>query len=294
MPSQKEYEEMAQDYQYSLAFLKSDPEIWALFKDAIAKDMTPDAFVAGLQETKWFRKHSDTYRTNWEQMNGPDKGTWDTRVAEAKESLRDRAAQVGANLSDKELARFSRDALLYGWNDAQIQNSLAKYVEVNKSGAFGGQAGVNEDALRKIAFDYGVKMSESSLKKWVLNLAKGDTTLQDYKGDMSRQAEIMYPAFKEQVRKGATMREIAQPYLQTMADTLELNPENIDLFDRHIQSALKGQVADRTEKGGSPEFNMYDYERQLRQDERYLRTKGAQQATSALTTKIMQDWGYLA
>jgi LysM repeat protein len=292
MPSQKEYEEMAQDYQYSLAFLKSDPEIWKAFKQAIKEDQTADAFVASLQETKWFRTHSDTYRTNWEQMHGPDKATWETRLSEAKASLKDRANQFGANMSDKELSRMSKDALLYGWNDAQIQNNLAKYVEVNKSGAFGGQAGVNEDALRKIAFDYGVKMSETSLKKWVINLAKGDTTLQDYKGDMSRQAEIMYPAYKEQVRKGATMREIAQPYLQTMAQTLELNPENIDLFDRHIQGALKNQYADLSEAGGKREFNMYDYERQLRQDERFLRTKQAQQQTSALTMKIMQDWGF--
>lgn len=284
----------AKDYHYALAFLKSEPEIWKLFQQAVSTgpkgSWTPEKFTAELRETKWFKTHNDTYRTNWEQMNSPDSATWDTRLTEFTERIRNSAAAGGAQLSDKELAKFAKDGLLYGWSDEIIANKLTGYIDtLGKTGHYGGEAGVNEDALRKYAMDYGQKISSGTLQNWVVKLARGDTTLQDFKASMSKMAEVKYAPYSEQIRKGMTVRDIADPYMQEMADTLELNVDNLDVFDPKIQAALTAQNADSNKQG---ELNKYDFSRTLREDPRWLRTKGAQDQTMNITRNLMKDWGF--
>ena len=55
-------EEMATQYGFALAFMKSDPELWKLFNQATQQTWTADRFIAGLRNTKWFQHHSASVR----------------------------------------------------------------------------------------------------------------------------------------------------------------------------------------------------------------------------------------
>lgn len=282
-------QQKADEVGYGLAFMKSEPELWALFQKAVKQNFTPSMFEAEYKSTKYYKDHTAAYRTADEKRVG-DNATWLQDVAKQKESLQDMSAKMGANLSDKVLSKMANDTLLYGWSPDQLQDKLAKFVEVQgETGHYGGEAGINEDALRRLGMDYGQRISSSSLQKWVVNMARGEATVNDFKAEMQKQAETRYPPYKEQVRKGMTMRQIADPYIEQMAATLELNPENIDLFDSHIQGVLTGPNADSNKQG---ETNTYDFGRQLRQDPRWLRTKNAQDRSMSVTTKLLQDWGF--
>jgi hypothetical protein len=286
--------ERAAEYGYALSFMRSEPEVWKKFEQAVKENWTPGKFLAELRETKFYRNHSDSYIAGMnEKALHPEE--WKLRVEKQAASLGDIAANMGAQVPKKVLSQLASDIILYGWSGDQVQNKLAAYVKViGDTGHYGGDAGINEGKLRDMAWSYGQKMSEKTLNSWVVNMARGSATLNDFKAEMQKMAEVKYPAYVEQIRKGLTVRDIAEPYVQEMAATLELNPENIDLFDKHIQRALtsKNPIADTTEKGGKSEFNMYDFGRQLRMDDRWKRTKQAQDQTMAMTRKIFQDWGF--
>lgn len=285
--SAKEY---AQQYGYQLSFLKEDPSLWSLFQKAKKQKWTAEKWQAELIESKWFRQHSDTYRQNLEQRNS-DPGTWATRLEETRAALADAAAGMGAEVSPKTLNKMASNALLYGWSTEQIRNKLAGFVDTVKGTVhYGGEAADTEATLRQMGMDYGQKIGDNTLKKWVRQIARGNQTVNDFKAIMQDQAEAAYPAYSGQIRKGFSMKDIADPYIQQMAATLELNTSNIDIFSKPIQDALKNSRAD--EKGGSKEFSMYDFEVELRKDPRWARTKGAQDQAMQITKQVMSDWGF--
>lgn len=284
--SAKEY---AQQYGYQLSFLKEDPNLWSLFKKAKNEKWTAEKWQAELIESKWFRKHSDVYRQNLEQKNS-DPGTWATRLEEARAALADAAHGLGAEINSKSLNKMASDALLYGWSTEQIRNKLSGFVDTVKGTEhFGGEAADTEATLRQMGLDYGQKVGPNTLKKWVRQIARGDQTVNDFKAIMQDQAEVMYPAYSEQIKKGFSMKDIADPYIQQMASTLELDSGAIDIFNKPIQDALKNSKAGA--KGGAKEFSMYDFEVELRKDPRWSRTKGAQDQAMSIVSQIRNDWG---
>lgn len=290
MPDGLNKKELAESYGYALAFMKSDPELWKLFNQAVKGDWDDARFEAKLKDSKWFKNHSATYRNNLLQMK-TDPGTWEARLGEMHATLQDFVNQAGASLSGKALKKFSRDALLYGWSNEQIKNKVAGYVDTVAGGHYGGQAGEDEESLRKLAADFGQTVEQKNLHKWVVDIARGNSTVQEFEAYMRKTAESSFPGYRDQIRSGMTVREIADPYMQSMAEVLEINPSNIDVKDPTIRRALTHVQAD-TGKAG--EFSLYDFEVELRKDPRWLRTKGAQDQAMAVTRKVMQDWGFQA
>jgi membrane-bound lytic murein transglycosylase B len=84
--------------------------------------------------------------------------------------------------------------------------------------------------------------------------------------------------------------EIQQPYVAQMAQTLEINEQDIDLGDAHIQRAL----SDRDEKGTPRTEPLWAFERRLKDDPRWDKTKQASNQAADMLSRIGQDWGYSA
>lgn len=282
---------MAEGYGYALAFLKQDPELWKLFNSAVKNNWTADKFEAEFKDSKFYQTHSATYRQAME-TKATDPGTWNDAILKQRVSVQDIAAEMGAEVNSATAAKIANDAVLYGWTGAQLRNRLAGFVDtVKNTGHFGGEAGDSEDSLRKMALDYGQKLSPTTLKSWVRSVARGDSTVNDFEATMKGQAEKMYPAYADQIRRGLTLKDIADPYIETMAATLELNPANIGVFDARIQKALKARNAD---SGKAEEFSLHDFEMEVRKDPRWARTKGAQDAGMEVANQIMRDFGFMS
>ncbi len=281
---------LAEDYGYALAFMKSDPDIWKLFNQAVKETWTDQEFEAKLRDSKWFQDHSATFRNNLLQKTS-DPATWETRVLQRREELRDVVGTMGAEVGDSALQKMANDSLMYGWSESQIKNRMGGLVDtLGKTGHYGGQAGEDEASLRALASDYGVKLSGTTLKSWVRKIAKGDATAVDYKATVQRQAESTYSAYADQIKSGLTVRDIADPYIQSMAQTLEINPANVDLTDPTVRRALTYKDANT---GKAREYSLFDFESDLRKDPRWARTKNAQDQAMNLGRQVLTDWGFM-
>ncbi len=152
-------------------------------------------------------------------------------------------------------------------------------------GAPAGTAAENIATLREYARDMGLDLErdyKSSLSDWLQRLDRGES-IQVFK-DLIRDnvAATEGKVTGDLVKRGLTLKEIYQPYKTLMASTLELSPEEIQLNDPLLRSAISqdGQL------------NLFDWKKRLRTDKRWEFTEAAREDVYANTYKILRDFGF--
>lgn len=282
---------IAAEYNWSQTLLNSDPELKSLFNKAVKGTWSPDRFIAELQTTKWYQKHSDSARAAV-VLQTTDPATWKSRVAQSSASLQQSAAQMGAVLSTAQLSKMSTDMTTLGWTSQQQQAALSQYVRVAATGPNAGQyvgsAGQNTQALMATAEANGYKISDTDLAKWNQSISAGTSTVDDYQQFMRRQAALTFPSFSDELLAGSDMKDVANPYINSMSNILEIPSTNITLQDPTLRKALAGSDP----KTGKPQaMAMYDFESTLRQDPRWQYTDNAKQAASGALIGIGRMMG---
>lgn len=277
--------DMAAQYGWALSVLKSDPSLYKVFRQAVANTWSPQRFVAELRGTDWFRQHSAAARKD-QVLKATDPAEWKAQHDQARAKIRDMAAGMGAQLSDTTLKRITRNALTFGWADEQIRDTLAPAVKAGSAGTFGGDAATEVAALRQTAYQNGVKIADPTLQKWVQRMASGESPagFDQYVRTMAKSA---FPSFAQQIDAGVNVQDLAEPYINSMAQTLELDPAAIDLFDPTVRKAL--QATDG--QGKLTTKPLWQFEDEMRADPRYDKTKQANAQASKFAAALTQTFG---
>jgi hypothetical protein len=279
-------EELADSYGMSYAFFKSQPELMGLLKSAVADQWTPDKFSAELKNTKWWKSNSDTARKAQVQAKS-DPATYKASMAAAQAQAQDMAVKAGAILSAKQTQQLATNMVSFGWDDAQISNFLGQYVKFRNDGTLGGQAGAAADQITKYAYDQGIKISDQTVKNNAAYLVRGLTTMQNVQDGLRQQAISTYPGWTEQLNAGASMRDIAAPYIQMTAQELELPESDVDVWHPKVSAALN--AADP--KGLPAPMSLSDFQKTLRTDPAWKATQGAQDQTMQVGHQVLQSLG---
>ncbi|HLN76530.1 MAG TPA: hypothetical protein VK204_05750 [Nocardioidaceae bacterium] len=278
----------AEKYGYQLAFLKSDKELYDVFLKAMKQNLDATEFVNQVRNTRWFKTHSETYRQNL-VVKTTDPATYTSRLNGTLSSVRDLGTQMGVGLSTEGYHNIAELATLFGWNDNQIRDSLSRYVKAGSAAT--GEAGQVAQKIKETAYRNGVKVSEDWIKNWQQKVAAGNATVEDaQKALREHYGSTLAPGFKKELQAGMDLYDIAQPYMQSMASALELNPADIDLFDPTIRKAL-GTSADNDGQPGS--VPLWQFEQGLRHDPRWLKTKNAQDSVMGAAKKVLADFGQI-
>ena len=281
----------AEEYGYQLAFLKSDPELYKIFQQAMKGEWDATKFVAAVKNSNWYKTHGETYRTNLAQKT-TDPASWKQKVLGQQASVMDLARAMGADLSPKALAKLSDDSLMFGWNDAQTRNALAQQIITTGKGQHG-EAGTNVTSIMESAYRNGISITRDWANQFAAKIASGDYTLDDAKHKIRTMAQSLAPGFAKELEGGMDLYDIATPYMQSMAQTLELNPSEVDLFDPTIRKAMSTGTPDakgQPQPGSTP---LWQFEQGLRQDQRYMKTQKAQDTTMNVGRQVLQDMGLL-
>jgi len=281
-------QEMAERYGFAMSFLKSEPELWKLFQKAYQHGWSADQFVAELRDTKWYKQHNETWRQN-ALLKSTDPATYRDRLQEIRATLKDMAASMGATLSDHQMDQVAENALMFGWSDAQISNTLADYVKRIK-GSFVGDAGSAQDELEAFARDMGVRVNREWINNAVRNMSDGDWDIQRAKDKITRIAVSQFPNLADDLKSGSTVYDLAAGYLNTKAQLLELNPSQVDLFDKDVRRALSSR-----DKDGKPGMmTLWEFEQKVRSDPAWKETNNGRETIAQGMMKVLQDFGFTA
>lgn len=237
-----------------------------------------------MRETDWFQKHSEDVR-NYHLLKA-DPGELRDRRNEMRAQVRDAAVQMGAQISEATLNRIAENAIKFGFNESQVRDTLAGAVKAGIKGTYGGQAAVNAQTLKEVALNNGVAIGDKQLRAWLVRIAAGED-ISGFEAYVRNMAMQTYPGFEKELKAGMNVRDLADPYIQQMAKTLELNPEDVTLFDPTIRQALQTQ----TEDGKVAMKPIWKFEKELRKDPRWMKTDNARQDVMGKARSVLQDLG---
>lgn len=289
--------ELAANYGWALAVLRSDSELSKLFDRAVGGSYSQARFVAELRNTKWYKSRSESVRQAL-VLQKADPAEYNRRVQRAKQAVADQYfAMTGRAMTDGTAAKLGQQAFMFGFNDAEIRDMVgntAKSQTLMMKGGLGGTLGEAERALRKAADDYGLDLSDTYIAGQLNDIARQKTDTTAVVNRFRQWAKSKYTAFADQLDQGETIKDIAEPYRQMMARTLEVSDQSISVNDKQIQKALMYRPTVGKKVGPPTPMTLSHFESDLKNDPRWDRTKNAQDAAMGVGKKVLQDLGFLS
>lgn len=287
-------EEMAHDYGFTLAFLRSDDELWDLFSKAVKHTWDAGRFVAELKETKWFRTNSASTRQAI-TLKYTDPATYRQQVEQMRGTIRDTfgALMGGAPPGPKFIGRAAETAVMMGWNEQQLTDHLVNAVNFRKmlkKKQVGGTAAQLQLQIEQAGRSYGQRVSRDFLANNIESVLNGNDTIDGVVNKLKNRAMSQYKAFADEIRGGATVAEIADPYVQTYAELLEMNPGQVDMFTPQIRKALQA----RNKDGDPRPMSLYEFEDVVRSNKRWLHTDNAREQYATVASELLKSFGLRA
>jgi hypothetical protein len=267
----------------------SIPELKAKLEQGAKDEWTPDKFWAEIQQTKWWNTTSET-RRQATILSKTDPGTWAQTVANTAQKVARMAAEMGVRMARADIESAAKDSLVMGLDDTMLRDIVGRRGAAGTGQDYRGAAAEMEAQIRATYVNNGLRLTDDVARRNVNEILAGRQTLATYENLARQQAKSRYPNLAEQLDAGMTVRDVASPYLAQMADTLEINEVDLDLNDQAIQRAL----TDRDEKGTARTKPLWQFERELKDDPRWDKTKNAQNQTYDMLARIGQDWGFSA
>lgn len=283
--------QLAEQYGFAAAMLNTYPELQRFFAKAIDKGWDKDraTFQAHLQTTQWWKTHSQTER-DYITLGYTDKATANQKYSQAYTHVQQVAEQLGATSAKikKQLGVAAYSLVAKGWTDEQLRNYLGTYVIFDTTKGYhpGGEGEQHYDSLMQYSYSMGIKNSSHWYADWARKIIRGLATEDDVKMEIRKQAKAHYGRYATQIDSGQTVMDLAQPYLQSMQNILEINPGSVSLFDGTMQKALTYK-----QNGAATTKPLWQFEQELRSDPRWKKTKNAQDSMMGIAHGVLQQFG---
>jgi hypothetical protein len=282
--------ELAEQYGFVSSFLNSNKELKKLFQDAVAGGWSADKFQAKLRNTKWWKGHSKDER-EWLLQLKADPATAKQEMSQAQVKIKQLANQMGMIMTkdiQKYLDKAAYNMVALGWDESQLRYYLGQYVSF-KGETLQGEGGEAINEMREYAYSMGVSLGDTWYTDRARNILRGVATIQDYKSEIMNKAKASFPQWTKQIEAGQSVADIASPYMQSMAQILELPQGSVNLFDTTIKKALNYTNPGNLQKEAKP---LWQFENELRSDPRWKKTKNAQDSLFQVGHQVLADFGF--
>lgn len=281
-------EEVKKKFPSQAAYL-NNPEIASILKQAIDGKWPPAVLQSNLEASQWWISHSPQQR-QWHHLNATDPAAALQSVQAQYSEIMAQAQSLGLNLDAGKLMTLSVQSLAMGWTEQQLREQM---VDMSGGDITHGSMGATRSSLQGIANDYLLPVSDNSLDKWTRRIASGTTTAEVFKDQMSRTAISRYqdPGIQTALERGMTIREFADPYVQMAAQTLGVNPNDVDLLETKWNSALD-HVDEKT--GDRRAMSMSEWEQRIKLNPvyGYDSSKNGIQEASQLVGQLREQFGF--
>lgn len=142
---------------------------------------------------------------------------------------------------------------------------------------------LNAQTLMQTAKDNGVPLSQDQLDSYTNDIQNGKD-INIVKNLIRTTAGQGMPEYvKKLLADGTDLSSIYSPYKSLMYQTLEVNPDKIDLNDPTLRMAI----------GPDKEMSIYDFQNALRKDARWQYTNNAKESVSSSVQQVLKDFGFV-
>jgi len=166
-----------------------------------------------------------------------------------------------------------------------VKEVIKDTIKKNPTAPLGGKVGDTMRSLSSYAADMGVFKSPNEITSRSVDVITGKSRQEDILASYRKDAQALYANFAPRLAEdaGLTVRDLANPYIQMMADTFETASDNIKLTDDTIQKAIndsKGLI------------NLGQFRTMLRNDKRFETTSTAKREAADLGSAMLRSFGF--
>lgn len=142
--------------------------------------------------------------------------------------------------------------------------------------------------LQAFASKNGLSFSDSFYQTRIQAIKNGEMSIDDVKRNLrEKYVAPAFPAWKDEILAGNDIDDLASPYKESMARILDMPSTAISVADPTLRKALQGVGQD-----GKPTYKpLWQFEQDLRKDDRYQYTRQAHEDYASATMKILRDFG---
>ena len=175
------------------------------------------------------------------------------------------------------------------WLDTKLKDKIKKGEQnVNALNIPEGPSGKYFVALKNFAADNGLNLSDQAATRYANSIVGGVIDENTAFNTVRESAANAFPSLGDKIKSGIDLKTLADPYIQSMSNILEIPDSGIDLFDPKIRSALAYTLPD----GKVGTKSIYDFEKELRQDPRWQFTNNARSQAADVASQVLKDFGF--
>jgi len=194
----------------------------------------------------------------------------------------EKVKEKGSLLNEDDYARIMSDVI----TPAIRGTSLEALANGN------GSIAQNITELKSYATNYGVRLStQDALDRIMSGMKPGGTlttgNLDAQKQSIKTMSKTMYPNLAQGIDEGLDIKTISNQYAYYMGQILEIPDNAINVFDSHIQKALRND-------GKTGVMSITDFQKALKNDPRWATTKNAREEASGYANSILKSFGLRA
>jgi hypothetical protein len=173
-------------------------------------------------------------------------------------------------------------------NDSIKAKLVSGQQTVNKLAVPEGPSGQYFVQFKNFAARNGIMLSDVAATDYANKAVAGILDENTILNTLRESAASAFPQLGDKIKSGIDLKTLADPYIQSMSNILEIPDTSVDLFDPKIRSALSFTLPD----GKVATKSIFDFEKELRQDPRWQYTSNAREAVSNVTLKVLRDFGF--
>jgi hypothetical protein len=282
--------------------------------DKILQDgITSEAIMTQMiQDTLWYKNQTDKQRS-YEYAKSTNPGQFAADLQLNASNIVKQFMGNGIKITAAEAIGYAEQLMksvvldksgkVVRYDQEFLNKIMANAIDFSKKSIIGGKTIYNmtgkletvANELYKRAWDYGFpsSMSNTRFEGWFENTMKGliagTLNPEDIDNDFQKQAMSMFPGLTNQLSQGQTLRAAADPWINAIANTWEVDPNTIDLNDKYLQQALNYT----DEKGNVKTMNLYDVKKLARRSPDADFTSWAKEEKTGIANTILRDFGYL-
>lgn len=267
-----------------------------------------------IQGTAWYKNQTDTQR-KYTYFKESNPGQYAADLQLNASNIIKQYAGNGLSITAADAIKYAdqmmqqaviKDGKVVRYDQDFLNKLMADSIKFDKTNTFevGGKVIYDLDgkletmaqALYERAWDYGYPATTSNdgFKKWfeasIKGLVAGTLNPEDVDNELEQRAISLFPGLKDKIARGETLRQAADPYLQAIANTWEVDANSIDLNNDTVQQVLNYT----DDKGNIVPMNLYGAKKAARRHPNWDFTETAKQEKTGIGATILRDHGFLA
>jgi hypothetical protein len=221
------------------AYFIDIPEVWNALKNVVKNGQGIAGLEPALEGTQFYKQTSSSARL-WYLKQQQDPASAAADIAQQTQATTSAARDLGITLDPERAREISESYLRYGWTQTDLQRALSAEWHYDPSSK---QQATVVTNMKQTASNWLVPLSDQAIQTWGQGLISGTTTQDQFSQYLRDNAKSLFPQLASMIDAHAgdanfDVSHFADPYRQHAANTLGIQPDQVDFADPKWRQAL--------------------------------------------------------